>query len=64
MYKTVQTVYSTLIFIKKNFFLNTSGRAGLMWDLSALTRDGTQVPCIGNAKSQPLGHQGSPLLCF
>ena len=31
-----------------------------MWDL-----DRTQAPCIGSAESQPLDHQGSPLLvCF
>ena len=27
---------------------------------SSLTRDGTQVPCIGNSESQLLVHQGSP----
>ena len=32
-----------------------------MWDLSLLTRDGTRIPCIGSAESQPLDHQGSPL---
>ena len=27
---------------------------------SSLTRDWTQVPCIGNSESYPLDHQGSP----
>ena len=31
-----------------------------MWDLSSLTRDWTQVPCIGTVESLPLGCQGSP----
>ena len=31
-----------------------------MWDLSSLTKDETCTPCIGNAESKPLDHQGSP----
>ena len=31
-----------------------------MWDLSSLTRDQTQAPCIGNTESLPLHYQGSP----
>ena len=31
-----------------------------MQDLSSLTRDQTQAPCIGSVESQPLDHQGSP----
>ena len=31
-----------------------------MWDPSSLTRDQTQAPCIGHAKSQPLDFQESP----
>ena len=35
-----------------------------MWDLSFLTRDCTQVPCVGITKSYPLDHQGNPLVGF
>ena len=35
-----------------------------MQDLSSLTRDWTQVPCIGRAESWPLDHQGSPSSCL
>ena len=32
-----------------------------MHDLCSLTRDQTRAPCMGSAKSLPLGHRGSPL---
>ena len=31
-----------------------------MQDLSSLTREQTQAPCIGSVESQPLDHQASP----
>ena len=31
---------------------------------NSLTRDLTQVPCIGSLESQSLDHQGIPTLCF
>ena len=34
------------------------------WDLSSPTRDRTCATCIGSAESEPLEHQGSPLLGF
>ena len=33
-----------------------------MWDPCSLSRDQTCTPCIGSTESQPLGHQGSPIL--
>ena len=35
-----------------------------IWDLSSPTRDRTLTPCTGSAESQPLDHQGSPLLYY
>ena len=35
---------------------------GMQYLSSSLTRDWTRVPCTGNAESQPLDHQGSPLI--
>ena len=45
------------------FFINLCGSAGSqLWHTgsSFLTRDRTWAPCLGNAESEPLHHQGSP----
>ena len=33
----------------------------LSYNMRSLTRDRTQVPCIGSAESSPVDHQRSPL---
>ena len=33
-----------------------------IWDLGSLTKDQTLTLCMGSTESQPLGHQGSPLV--
>ena len=47
----------------ETFRLHCGMRNLSLWHVgsSALTRDQTQVPCIGSLKSLPLHHQGSPL---
>ena len=54
-----------LDFIYLNIYLFGYARPSLPHaGSSSLTRDRTWAPCIGNTKSQPLGHQGSPYLDF
>ena len=33
-------------------------------EISSLTMDRTQAPCIGNPEAQPLDHQGSPTFTY